>query len=50
MRLAARLPVLRRPVSRFLALGVRNERVRTTAVPTAAVPTAVVPTAAVPTP
>ena len=36
MRLAARLPLLRRPISRFLALGVRNERVRTAAVARAA--------------
>jgi 2-polyprenyl-6-methoxyphenol hydroxylase-like FAD-dependent oxidoreductase len=32
MRFAARLPLLRRPLSRFLALGVRNEKVRTAAV------------------
>jgi len=36
MRLAARLSLLRRPISRFLALGVRNERVRTAAVARAA--------------
>jgi hypothetical protein len=38
MRLATRYRPVRRLVSRFLALGVRNERVRTAAAPRAAVP------------